>query len=740
MEEYAEYMNFTPSAETCLIKKNSTKLITDSYEGIPETLVLNIVAWSSLLLLFTILRNRAWDYGRLALVRSERLMNLFYGNMDDVATAAEESSDSLMYRDQGCCSWIPAIFTISKEKFFSRCGPDAVLYLSFQRYLMYLMTITMVISVSIILPINFQGLLQGDQYSFGHTTISNLDPKSNLLWIHVVISILLVPITLVIMRKCSSHIPTKQFSSKTIMITNIAPQHRKVEDITGYFKLLFPNVTIKDVQLAYNISKLTSYDKQRESAHEAKVYCEIHHKDNLKAYLKGGFVCCCCCPSVDALEYYSSEDVRLTETVKYYRELALSEPLGIAFVSLESSKEAKLIVKLFFPGTHREWILSEAPAPSDLFWENLGVETKYWYLKAILVNIILFIILFFLTTPAVIVNMLNAFYISHNVVYKLNPVLSEFLPTLLLWTMSAILPVFVAYSDEWLSHWTRSKQNQAVMKKTFIFLLFMVLILPSLGLTSAQALVEFSLETHNRTFRWECVFLPDKGAFFVNYVITSALIGTALELIRFPELLRFLWNFCISSSKAEIVNVQRAVLSEYAYGINYAWTILIYTVSTTYSLVCPLITVFGLLYLVMKHIGDRHNLYFAYRPSYMGIEGRHIHNSAIKMVRIGVVLMQATLAALAVLRGGIGPMNLVCIAVLLLTCFLFTIPNPFPTCVPNSTPDSDQINMNFKYIAPVLQNSANISNPESPVFHLDYGSAGGDNVGSPETDIEDKRY
>ena len=44
-----------------------------------------------------------------------------------------------------------------------------------------------------------------------------------------------------------------------------------------------------------------------------------------------------------------------------------------------------------------------------------------------------------------------------------------------------------------------------------------------------------SVIRHNRgenEFRWKCIFLPDNGAFFVNYVVTSALIGTALELMR----------------------------------------------------------------------------------------------------------------------------------------------------------------------------------------------------------------
>lgn len=41
-------------------------------------------------------------------------------------------------------------------------------------------------------------------------------------------------------------------------------------------------------------------------------------------------------------------------------------------------------------------------------------------------------------------------------------------------------------------------------------------------------------------FRWQCIFLPDNGAFFVNYIITSAFIGTSLELIRFPELFMYI--------------------------------------------------------------------------------------------------------------------------------------------------------------------------------------------------------
>ena len=46
------------------------------------------------------------------------------------------------------------------------------------------MSIITVVSLSVALPINMQGDLKGDEKQFGHTTISNLDPKY-LNWLQV---------------------------------------------------------------------------------------------------------------------------------------------------------------------------------------------------------------------------------------------------------------------------------------------------------------------------------------------------------------------------------------------------------------------------------------------------------------------------------------------------------------------------------------------------------------------------
>lgn len=89
-------------------------------------------------------------------------------------------------------------------------------------------------------------------------------------------------------------------------------------------------------------------------------------------------------------------------------------------------------------------------------------------------------------------------------------------------------------------------------------------------------------------------------------------------------------------SVAEVPSVRAANLYEFPFGFNYGWMLLIFALTgknknifeksvsrkkiknfilVAYGVVCPLITPFGLFYLVMKHGVDRYNLYYAYKRS-----------------------------------------------------------------------------------------------------------------------------
>lgn len=708
------------SDENCmLVNQTHNSFITNAYNGIPQTLILNLIAWVFLIALFTVLRRTAWNYGRMALVQrsKSRWTNLFYRRGDgDTLVERRLSADEALSIDQGFLTWLPAVFKVTREQVLAKCGPDAVHYLSFQRHAITLMFIVTLISIGVILPINFQGTnLNVDIGTFSRTTLSNLNGKSAWLWVHTIICIMFLPLSILIMRRCTGRKPSPPNMTGTIMISNISRSDRNDATIRAYFAHNFPHIQIVDLRLAYNINNLNDVQEKREMVSEALSYTDTYFKKTGKRITVKPTLCG---PELDALEYYTTEEKRLKDEAKRLRAMVLNDPLGIAFLTLPSYQLAEHVINHFT--LHRGWVLSHATNPTDIIWENLSVQPGIWYLKAIVVNLFLFLVLFFLTTPALIVNLFNNFKIEST--SKVGGVIFEFLPTLLLWTMAAVMPAIVAFSDKFLSHWTKSQQNYSIMTKTVSYLLLMTLILPSLGFASAEALMLWTLVYHkNDTMRWDCVFLPDKGAFFVNYVITSGFIGTALELIRFPELFLYVWYLLQSKSKAEKSYVKKAILYEFPFGVHYAWSLAIFSITMVYSLACPLISPFGLVYFMFKHIGDKHNLYFAYGPSDMsGVGGGRIHSTAVRLIRVSVVLLLINMAAWAALRAGLTDARTIILIMAAIVAFgTFVLLSPFPSCTPPA-PLQEEASIRFQeYVAPVLAkplDATPVTTPTTPNY------------------------
>lgn len=66
------------------------------------------------------------------------------------------------------------------------------------------------------------------------------------------------------------------------------------------------------------------------------------------------------------------------------------------------------------PG-HRTFPPYHIQAVFSSYRENLSVRGTSWWVRFILLNICLFVLLFFLTTPAIIVNTMDMFNVTHPV-------------------------------------------------------------------------------------------------------------------------------------------------------------------------------------------------------------------------------------------------------------------------------------------------------------------------------------
>ncbi|XP_066282932.1 calcium permeable stress-gated cation channel 1-like isoform X2 [Branchiostoma lanceolatum] len=659
------------------------------YGGIPFNLGLNMAAWVLLLLLFAVLRKIAWDYGRLALMSraDERWTSIFYGdhepppegkNLDEETSVGRESRESLSshpvapgVHDRGFCSWVPAIFKIKDDMIAYKCGLDAVQYMTFQRYVLVLMTIITVFSIAVLLPVNFSGTQEGGPDQFGRTTVSNLQSNNPLLWLHTVFSILYLIAIVLFMRHFTTNLQYREEEhvTRTLFIRNMPIGLTDRELIKKHFMEAYPDAVVTDVQFTYNITKLMKLDKKRLAAQQAKLQTQRINERTGKPLTIKPMLCGKFCPNrcgvveVDALEYYTQEEERLTAECEKEKKRSFQDDLGMAFVTFNSDKVAARIVgdyRTFLKGPpaassvstqvqSMHWSVDFAPAPDDVNWENLSISGVSWWFRVLIINLILLVFLFFLTTPAIILNTLDQWNYKKLFDGLHSPLISQTLPTLLLWTFTAVLPVLVYRTSLLEGHWTKSGFNHSVMRKTFVFLLFMTLILPSLGLTSLKAFVEFALTPEGQQTKWACIFLPDNGAFFVNYVITSGFIGTSLELIRFPELILYAWWLLLTRTEAEKHAVRQEIVYDFQFGTQYAWMMCIFTITTVYSITCPLIVPFGLTYMILKHLVDRYNIYYAYNPSRISPD---IHNSAVNYVIAAAVLLQCSLLFFSIIRLG----------------------------------------------------------------------------------------
>ncbi len=435
------------------------------------------------------------------------------------------------------------------------------------------------------------------------TTILNIKPGSSILWVHLFLSWMFLCFGFIFVRLFSKRMSYTEgdYVSRTVLITNYPTKHCQTDIVYNHFSEAYPDLSIIDIQFAYDVNKLSKLNSERckmkigRIASE-KIFEQTNQRPLMHPFHFGSFfeIFCCCCHRcmkdnnkkvTDSIEYYTQNENALQLKMCDYKQVVLKNPLGVVFVTFETKSMAEKFLndykfglfaaplrnclvdknrctqcylcqniaqKSSFSNDIRsdKWQVKYATSPENIKWENISKYGLNWWFRVVLINVVLFILMIFFTTPAILLDKLTdwASFINYKEIEQyLPPYLIEFLPSLMLRLFAALMPVLVALTALAELQWTRSAENRSMMTKTFLLLLFMVLILPTLGLTSINALVDWFKDKSN--IKWQCV--SDNGAFFIKYVTTCSLIGTALDILRIPDLFLYLVRMLWSRSSAE---------------------------------------------------------------------------------------------------------------------------------------------------------------------------------------------
>ncbi|XP_005004901.1 calcium permeable stress-gated cation channel 1 isoform X2 [Cavia porcellus] len=507
---------------------------------------------------------------------------------------------------------------------------------------------------------------------------SSMSPqsRSKLLWVHSLFAFLYFITNFILMaHHCLGFVPKKsQKVTRTVMITYVPTTIQDPEMIIKHFHEAYPGCVVTRVHFCYDVRNLIDLDDQRRHAMRGRLYYTARAKKTGKVMIRihpCSRLCFCSCwtcfKEVDAEQYYSELEEQLTDEFNAELNRVQLKRLDLIFVTFQDTRMAQRIqedFKYIYCGVQPQqssvttvvksyqWRVAQAPHPKDIIWKHLSIRRFSWWVRFFAINTFLFFLFFFLTTPAIIINTIDMYNVTRPIEKLQSPIVTQFFPSLMLWAFTVILPLIVFFSAFLEAHWTRSSQNLIIMHKCYIFLVFMVVILPSMGLTSLDVFFRWLFDIYyleQATIRFQCVFLPDNGAFFINYVITAALLGTGMELMRLGSLFVYSTRLFFSRSEPERLHIRKKQAIEFQYGREYAWMMNVFTVVMAYSITCPIIVPFGLLYLCMKHLTDRYNMYYSYAPTKLS---EQIHMAAVSQAIFAPLLGLFWMLFFSILRVG----------------------------------------------------------------------------------------
>eukprot|EP00697_Spironema_sp_BW2_P003159 gnl/Spiro4/14227_TR7649_c0_g1_i1.p1 gnl/Spiro4/14227_TR7649_c0_g1~~gnl/Spiro4/14227_TR7649_c0_g1_i1.p1 ORF type:complete len:772 (+),score=193.42 gnl/Spiro4/14227_TR7649_c0_g1_i1:61-2316(+) len=559
-------------------------------------------------------------------------------------------------REESFCYWIWELITASDQEMEDRCGSDSVVYLSFQRMVTWNTIFIAVLSVVVFLPINLSGQLNA--VDFSATTSDNLPPGSPIMWTHLAMSFvfsLLIYFFIyrfsTVAKEVAETFHTTSPSSYSVLIRWFPRNVVDDEKLRQYFDSIYKDQVfdahaIPAVEKLLGLeAELDACDRQQERlqvlatqrrAAELRVNPSLS-RDRPLTYMQTRFQLPCFWTEYDALQENSEKLEALKNQIAATKAQIQTAPegTGVACVTFRTVATARRCVEDFAIGKRptsanhdtlcsADWQLDLAPDPSDIIWENLGVGVWNRRLRTFFLTCLMFLIVCALIIPVVILSSVDklrstgAPWTSHLATYaetlddlERHVVFTYFPMMLLVFVTSWLMPMMVEYTVKMERHYYRSEAESSKMNKYFCFMLLSVLLLPGLTLGWFDTMIADDGSLNEQTDMMHLlgrVILSNSGPFFILFVLQTALVSTAFQLLRLPD---FFWRKYYEFHAVTDREIEEAknLPSHFDYSSNYPEIMCIFTIILIYSVAVPLILPFGILYFMLKHNIDKYNMY-----------------------------------------------------------------------------------------------------------------------------------
>lgn len=317
---------------------------------------------------------------------------------------------------------------------------------------------------------------------------------------------------------------------------------------------------------------------------------------------------------VDAIDQLSYEFAEADRAVREQRQRALvhGHTAFVTFAHASNAQVASQVVHYPLPGKCRT---EPAVEPRDIIWVN--EEPGVWdrrIRQAIMTVLMAMLLTLTLSLGAFLATLVNMNTIRHYAPWladlmdrnlRLRAFVQKSLPTLLLIAINALIPLAMQTSTYYQRIRSRSRIDHSVLNKYYLYLLFSVVLV--FAFTNVWDTLRELAESPMRMIDKLAQSLPAARNFSLSYVIFQGLAMQPFQLLQLPSILsRQFWRvFVVNTPRDRAHAIQAPMMSV---GTLYPQALLVFTLAVLYSIVSPLILVFGAVYFGVAYVVLKYQL------------------------------------------------------------------------------------------------------------------------------------
>ncbi|KAG5736119.1 hypothetical protein E4T56_gene6267 [Termitomyces sp. T112] len=360
---------------------------------------------------------------------------------------------------------------------------------------------------------------------------------------------------------------------------------------------------------------------------------------------------------VDALEYLEKQFKEADELVKKRRNGRFKATQS-AFVTFEKMSSAQIVVQVAHAPNPSSLTTVLAPEPRDIVWSNMTPSKTNIRTRDVIVLMLMGLLFFFWFFPISALASLLSYeeikktmpwlgnLIDQNV--QIRAIVQNSLPSVAVITLNACLPFLLEALTYQQGYRARSWIEYSLMKKYFLFLLINVVFIFLLASTYWQLVQDLANSPAKVPEKLAQALQAGRARhFFLSYVILQGLGIMPLQLLNLGVIIpRMVFRMFSTRTPRDFAELNAPPMINY--GVVYPQAILMFVITLLYSVVQPLIVVFGALYFGIGYVVYKYKLLFVFYKPYES-QGQAWPITFIRLIW-GVVIFQVFMIGIFTLR------------------------------------------------------------------------------------------